>query len=42
MAGLLYLLGIVVFTAQVSLPLNHYTESWDPRCQTDWAATRER
>jgi len=43
MAGLLYLLGIVVFTAQVNLPLNHYTESWDPAAlPADWAATRER
>lgn len=42
-SGLLYLLGIVFFTAQVNLPLNHYTESWNPQAlPTDWAQTRER
>lgn len=40
-AGLLYLLGIVFFTAQVNLPLNHYTESWDlSALPPDWAQTR--
>ena len=43
LAGVLYGLGIVVFTAQVNLPLNAYTESWDPRAlPPDWARTRER
>ena len=42
-AALLYLLGIVFFTAQVNLPLNHYTESWGPQAlPPDWAQTRER
>ena len=42
-AGLLYALGIVLFTAQVNLPLNAYTESWDPRAlPPDWAETRAR
>jgi len=42
-AGVLYALGIVLFTAQVNLPLNAYTESWDPRAlPPDWARTRER
>ena len=41
-AGLLYLLGIVFFTAQVNLPNNAYTESWNPQqLPSDWAATRE-
>ncbi|WP_432730897.1 anthrone oxygenase family protein [Variovorax sp. W6] len=43
LAGVLYGLGIVVFTAQVNLPLNAYTESWDPLAlPSDWARTRER
>lgn len=43
LAGLLYGLGIVVFTAQVNLPLNAYTESWNPLAlPLDWALTRER
>lgn len=42
-AGVLYALGIVLFTAQVNLPLNAYTESWDPRAlPPDWAETRAR
>lgn len=42
-AGVLYGLGIVVFTAQVNLPLNAYTESWNPQAlPPDWALTRER
>ncbi len=41
-AGLLYVLGIIVFTANVNLPLNYYTESWDPQAlPSDWAATRD-
>jgi len=40
-AGLLYGLGIIVFTANVNLPLNYYTESWDPQnLPADWDATR--
>lgn len=43
LAGLLYLLGIVVFTAHVNLPLNYYTESWNPAAlPSDWAHTRDR
>ena len=43
LAGVLYALGIVVFTAQVNLPLNAYTESWDPHAlPSDWARTREQ
>jgi uncharacterized membrane protein len=42
-AGVLYALGIVLFTAQVNLPLNAYTESWNPRAlPPDWTQTRER
>jgi uncharacterized membrane protein len=43
LAGVLYALGIVVFTARVNLPLNAYTESWNPQAlPSDWAQTRER
>lgn len=42
-AGLLYALGIVLFTARVNLPLNAYTESWDPHAlPSDWAQVRAR
>jgi uncharacterized membrane protein len=42
LAGLGYALGIVVFTRQVNLPLNHLTESWTPATlPADWAATRD-
>lgn len=41
LAILLYLSGVIVYTAQVHLPLNMYTESWDPQAlPSDWAATR--
>ncbi len=37
----IYLVGVVVFTANVHLPLNMYIESWDPPAlPSDWAATR--
>ena len=40
-ACLSYVLGIVVFTSQVNLPLNAYTESWDPQnLPADWQDTR--
>ncbi|WP_418125282.1 anthrone oxygenase family protein [Variovorax sp. 160MFSha2.1] len=43
LAGVLYGLGIVLFTAQVNLPLNAYTESWNPQAlPPDWAQTRLR
>jgi uncharacterized membrane protein len=41
-AGLLYIFGIIVFTANVNLPLNYYTESWNPQAlPQDWQATRD-
>jgi uncharacterized membrane protein len=41
-AGVLYFLGIVIFTANVNLPLNYYTESWTPQAlPADWMATRD-
>lgn len=43
MSGLLYVAGVIVFTRAVNLPLNAYTESWQPTSlPADWAATRER
>ena len=42
-AGVIYALGIVLLTARVNLPLNAYTESWNPQAlPTDWADVRER
>lgn len=41
LAGLVYILGIIAFTASVNLPLNAYTESWNPQnLPADWEATR--
>ena len=37
-----YALGIVFFTRQVNLPLNHLTESWPPTTPpSDWAGVRD-
>ena len=42
-AAVIYIFGIIVFTKFVNLPLNYYTESWQPdRLPTDWAAIREQ
>lgn len=42
-ASLIYIFGIIVFTSQVNLPLNYYTEAWDPQnLPSDWAAIREQ
>lgn len=42
LTGTAYALGIVLFTRQVNLPLNHLTESWTPATlPADWAATRD-
>lgn len=42
-AGIAYALGIIVFTQQVNLPLNAYTESWSLNAlPADWAQVRER
>ncbi|MFM2347416.1 MAG: hypothetical protein RL654_2169 [Pseudomonadota bacterium] len=39
---LAYGLGIVLFTRQVNLPLNHLTESWTPATlPPDWAQVRD-
>jgi len=40
-ACVVYIGGVIVFTSQVNLPLNYYTESWDPQnLPTDWAMIR--
>lgn len=42
LVGLGYALGIVVFTREVNLPLNHRTESWTPATlPADWASKRD-
>lgn len=42
-AGIAYALGIIVFTQQVNLPLNAYTESWNPNAlPADWSRVREQ
>ncbi len=41
-AALLYVLGIILFTQQVNLPLNHTTEAWNPRAMPqDWTEIRD-
>ncbi|MCA9835637.1 MAG: DUF1772 domain-containing protein [Trueperaceae bacterium] len=41
LAFLIYGLGIILFTARVNLPLNYYTESWDPlNLPADWSQVR--
>ena len=43
LVGAAYVLGIVFFTQQVNLPLNHTTESWNPQAlPADWAGVRDR
>lgn len=42
-ACVVYILGIIFFTAQVNLPLNYYTESWDPQnLPADWIDIRQQ
>jgi uncharacterized membrane protein len=41
LAGTLYVVGVIVFTAEVHLPLNADTESWNPRSlPPDWTVVR--
>ena len=41
-AAVVYILGIIFYTRNVNLPLNYYTESWDPSSlPLDWAETRD-
>jgi uncharacterized membrane protein len=41
--GVAYLLGIVFFTQQVNLPLNHTTEAWNPQAlPAGWAQVRDQ
>lgn len=41
-AAVLYSLGIIFFTKFINLPLNYYTESWNPaQLPSDWEATRQ-
>lgn len=41
-ATLIYILGIILYTRLVNLPLNYYTESWNAlNLPADWEATRD-
>lgn len=43
LAALIYVFGVIVFTQQVNLPLNYYTESWNPTAvPADWSAIRDQ
>ncbi len=40
---LLYVLGIIFFTQQVNLPLNHTTEAWNPQAvPPGWTQVRDQ
>ncbi len=40
-AAIVYLGGVIIFTKQVNLPLNYYTESWNVNSlPNDWQAIR--
>ncbi|RDX33944.1 DUF1772 domain-containing protein [Arcobacter sp. HD9-500m-PIT-SAG02] len=42
-ASLCYVLGIILFTKEVNLPLNYYTESWQPtNLPSDWSDIRAK
>ncbi len=42
-ATLVYILGVIVYTRQVNLPLNYDTESWDPKnLPAHWEAVRSQ
>lgn len=42
-ASLIYIFGIIAFTHQVNLPLNAYTESWNPQqLPADWESIRDQ
>jgi uncharacterized membrane protein len=41
LAALIYIGGIIAFTHEVNLPLNYYTESWNPAAlPSDWEQVR--
>lgn len=42
LVALVYFLGIIMFTKFINLPLNYYTESWDPSAvPLDWKEVRD-
>jgi uncharacterized membrane protein len=42
-ATVLYVLGIIFFTQQVNLPLNHTTEAWNPQAVPEgWTQVRDQ
>ena len=43
LAAITYIAGIIIFTKQVNLPLNYYTESWSlSGLPNDWQEIREK
>ncbi|OZG70021.1 hypothetical protein BTA51_28245 [Hahella sp. CCB-MM4] len=43
LATVIYIVGVILYTKQVNLPLNYYTESWQPTdLPEDWMETRSR
>ncbi|WP_299873644.1 DUF1772 domain-containing protein [uncultured Cocleimonas sp.] len=42
LASVIYIVGVIIYTKQVNLPLNYYTESWNiTNLPNDWEATRD-
>ena len=40
-AAVVYIVGVIIYTRQVNLPINYYTESWDiANPPFDWEVTR--
>lgn len=43
LTAVVYILGVIVFTQRVNLPLNDYTESWQPASvPNDWMDIRDQ
>lgn len=43
LTAVVYILGVIVFTQRVNLPLNYYTESWQPASvPNDWMDIRDQ
>ncbi|MEM7117354.1 MAG: DUF1772 domain-containing protein [Chloroflexota bacterium] len=42
-AVLVYIIGVIIYTSNVNLPLNAYTESWDAQnLPADWSLVRDQ
>ncbi len=43
LAAVIYILGVIAFTASVNLPLNDITEGWNPQnVPVDWSSIRDQ